>query len=105
MSARPASPKAASASSLAAFDFKQYMLERAALIDDALDKAVPLQYPEVINEAMRYSLLAGVVRVRVGGLVSGWGGKVCRCKEGGGRGVRLCEKENACVKHLDLINA
>lgn len=41
------------------FDFNQYMKERATLIDAALDKSVPLQYPEVINESMRYSLLAG----------------------------------------------
>lgn len=41
------------------FDFKLYMADRAQIIDAALDKSVPLQYPEVINEAMRYSLLAG----------------------------------------------
>lgn len=41
------------------FDFNAYMKERAQIIDAALDKSVPLQYPEVINEAMRYSLLAG----------------------------------------------
>lgn len=40
------------------------MMERAALIDEALDRAVPMQYPEVINESMRYSLLAGGKRVR-----------------------------------------
>ena len=42
-----------------AFDFNMYMAERAQVIDAALDRSVPLQYPEVINEAMRYSLLAG----------------------------------------------
>ncbi len=41
------------------FDFKKYMGERAQLIDAALDKSVPMQYPEVVNESMRYSLLAG----------------------------------------------
>ncbi|PRW39174.1 geranylgeranyl diphosphate synthase [Chlorella sorokiniana] len=46
------------------FDFKMYMAERAEVIDAALDRSVPLQYPEVINEAMRYSLLAGGKRVR-----------------------------------------
>nr|AOR83330.1 geranylgeranyl diphosphate synthase [Dunaliella viridis] len=46
------------------FDFKRYMGERAQLIDAALDKSVPLQYPEIINESMRYSLLAGGKRVR-----------------------------------------
>ena len=67
---RPPAAASASASSSAAapaaaakksggFDFKQYMAERAVMIDAALDRSVPLQYPEVINEAMRYSLLAG----------------------------------------------
>ncbi|KAI7838529.1 hypothetical protein COHA_007672 [Chlorella ohadii] len=46
------------------FDFKMYMAERAQVIDAALDRSVPLQYPEIINEAMRYSLLAGGKRVR-----------------------------------------
>jgi hypothetical protein len=41
------------------FDFNQYMMQRAQIIDAALDKSVPMQYPEVINESMRYSLLAG----------------------------------------------
>lgn len=35
------------------FDFKQYMEERAQLVNEALDKAVPLQYPEAVTEAMR----------------------------------------------------
>lgn len=46
------------------FDFKTYMAERATLIDAALDRSVPVQYPEVITESMRYSLLAGGKRVR-----------------------------------------
>lgn len=53
-----------SSTSAPRFDFKQYMAERAQIIDAALDKSVPLQYPEVINESMRYSLLAGGKRVR-----------------------------------------
>lgn len=40
------------------------MAERAVLIDAALDRSVPLQHPQVIHEAMRYSLLAGGKRVR-----------------------------------------
>ncbi|EIE26210.1 Polyprenyl synthetase [Coccomyxa subellipsoidea C-169] len=40
------------------------MKERATLVNEALDKSVPLQYPEIINESMRYSLLAGGKRVR-----------------------------------------
>ncbi len=36
-----------------AFNFASYMKERAQLVNEALDKSVPLQYPEVINESMR----------------------------------------------------
>jgi hypothetical protein len=36
------------------FDFGQYMNSRAEMVNSALDGAVPLQYPEVINESMRY---------------------------------------------------
>lgn len=36
------------------FDFKQYMKSRADFIDQALDKSVPMQYPELVSEAMRY---------------------------------------------------
>ena len=50
---------AAAVKSKPAFDFNQYMMQRAQIIDAALDKSVPMQYPEVINESMRYSLLAG----------------------------------------------
>ncbi|XP_074575841.1 geranylgeranyl pyrophosphate synthase 7, chloroplastic-like [Curcuma longa] len=46
------------------FDFKGYMLEKAAAVNRALDAAVPLAHPERIHEAMRYSLLAGGKRVR-----------------------------------------
>ncbi|KAK9817110.1 hypothetical protein WJX72_009702 [[Myrmecia] bisecta] len=45
-------------------DFAGYMKERAIMVQQALDQAVPVQYPEIINEAMRYSLLAGGKRVR-----------------------------------------
>ena len=37
----------------ATFDFKQYMQDRAELVNEALDRAVPLQYPEAVTEAMR----------------------------------------------------
>ena len=67
----------ASVKSKPAFDFNQYMMQRAQIIDAALDKSVPLQYPEVINESMRYSLLAGAggVAWRSRGRVQtcGWG--------------------------------
>jgi hypothetical protein len=42
------------------------MAAKAKAVNVALDKAVPLQYPEKIHEAMRYSLLAGGKRVRPG---------------------------------------
>ncbi|KAK9838120.1 hypothetical protein WJX81_002397 [Elliptochloris bilobata] len=47
-----------------ALDFGEYMKQRAVLVNEALERSVPLQYPEVINESMRYSLLAGGKRVR-----------------------------------------
>ena len=45
---------------------KEYCRERAALIDNALDKMLPPAdtYPETIYEAMRYSLFAGGKRLR-----------------------------------------
>ncbi|KAM0937710.1 putative transferase [Dioscorea sansibarensis] len=46
------------------FDFKGYMLSKAATVNRALDLAVPLADPHRIHEAMRYSLLAGGKRVR-----------------------------------------
>eukprot|EP00245_Coleochaete_scutata_P010077 TRINITY_DN346_c0_g1_i1.p1 TRINITY_DN346_c0_g1~~TRINITY_DN346_c0_g1_i1.p1 ORF type:complete len:382 (+),score=75.19 TRINITY_DN346_c0_g1_i1:123-1268(+) len=46
------------------FDFARYMKEKASAVNAALDAAVPLQRPEKVHEAMRYSLLAGGKRVR-----------------------------------------
>ncbi|EEF37223.1 geranylgeranyl pyrophosphate synthase, chloroplastic [Ricinus communis] len=46
------------------FDFKSYMLQKAASINQALDAAVPIREPTKIHESMRYSLLAGGKRVR-----------------------------------------
>jgi geranylgeranyl diphosphate synthase type II len=46
------------------FDFGSYMVSRATIVEQALDKFVPLKYPETINEAMRHSLLGGGKRVR-----------------------------------------
>ena len=37
----------------ASFNFARYMKQRAELVNEALDRAVPLQYPEAITEAMR----------------------------------------------------
>ncbi|CAL9075013.1 geranylgeranyl pyrophosphate synthase [Musa troglodytarum] len=48
----------------AAFDFKGYMLQKAAAVERALDEAVPLAHPERVHEAIRYSLLAGGKRIR-----------------------------------------
>ncbi|MEW5298876.1 MAG: hypothetical protein WDW36_001950 [Sanguina aurantia] len=47
-----------------AFDFASYMKGRAHLVNQALDQCMPARYPEVLTEAMRYSLLAGGKRVR-----------------------------------------
>ncbi|GLC37689.1 Geranylgeranyl pyrophosphate synthase [Pleodorina starrii] len=46
------------------FDFNQYMVDRATLVNKALDEAVPQKYPDTLYESMRYSLLAGGKRVR-----------------------------------------
>lgn len=56
--------KATPATSNAEFEFASYMLGKASAVNVALEKAVPMQYPEKIHEAMRYSLLAGGKRVR-----------------------------------------
>nr|APW83740.1 geranylgeranyl diphosphate synthase [Dunaliella salina]APW83741.1 geranylgeranyl diphosphate synthase [Dunaliella salina]QID75818.1 geranylgeranyl diphosphate synthase [Dunaliella salina] len=50
--------------STSSFDFQGYMMERAVMVNDALDKALPQRHPEVLLDAMRYSLLAGGKRVR-----------------------------------------
>ena len=60
-SVRPAS---SASNGTGEFDFKQYMADRATMIDAALDASIPMQYPEIIHESMRYSLLAGGKRVR-----------------------------------------
>ncbi|XP_078435602.1 heterodimeric geranylgeranyl pyrophosphate synthase large subunit 1, chloroplastic-like [Wolffia australiana] len=53
-----------SASTAVSFDYKTYMAEKAAAVNKALDESVPVLFPELIHEAMRYSLLAGGKRVR-----------------------------------------
>ncbi|CAA0384116.1 putative transferase [Arabidopsis thaliana] len=47
-----------------AFDFKSYMIRKAESVSAALNVSVPLQEPLTIQEAVRYSLLAGGKRVR-----------------------------------------
>jgi len=46
------------------FDLITYLKERKAQVDIALDRSIPLVYPNKIYEAMRYSLLAGGKRLR-----------------------------------------
>lgn len=46
------------------FDFKSYMIRKAESVSSALDVSVPLLKPLTIQEAVRYSLLAGGKRVR-----------------------------------------
>lgn len=46
------------------FDFNEYMRSKAEAVNKALDKAIPLEYPQKLHESMRYSLLAGGKRVR-----------------------------------------
>ncbi|HBB34185.1 MAG TPA: farnesyl-diphosphate synthase [Cyanobacteria bacterium UBA8803] len=47
-----------------AFDLSTYLKGRQAKVEAALDRSLPLIYPEKIYEAMRYSLLAGGKRLR-----------------------------------------
>jgi len=47
-----------------AFDLSTYLKERQAQVEAALDRSLPLVYPEKIYEAMRYSLLATGKRLR-----------------------------------------
>ena len=45
-------------------DLIAYLKERKSQVDIALERAIPLVYPNKIYEAMRYSLLAGGKRLR-----------------------------------------
>ena len=49
---------------LKAFDLKGYLSEKQKLVETALDRSLPMSYPETIFESMRYSLLAGGKRLR-----------------------------------------
>jgi geranylgeranyl diphosphate synthase type II len=46
------------------FNLSAYLKTRQAQVEAALDRSLPLIYPEKIYEAMRYSLLAGGKRLR-----------------------------------------
>lgn len=48
----------------ATFDLGAYLKERKKICEAALDKSMPVVYPEKIYESMRYSLLAGGKRLR-----------------------------------------
>jgi geranylgeranyl diphosphate synthase, type II len=46
------------------FDLKVYLYQRQQWVEDALNRSIPVVYPEKIYESMRYSLLAGGKRLR-----------------------------------------
>ncbi len=46
------------------FDLVAYLQQRQRQVEDALDRYLPLQYPDKLYEAMRYSLLGGGKRLR-----------------------------------------
>ena len=46
------------------FDLSLYLADRQAQVEAALDRSLPVVYPETIYEAMRYSLMAGGKRLR-----------------------------------------
>lgn len=46
------------------FDLAAYLAERQTKVEAALDRSLPVVYPEKIYDAMRYSLLAGGKRLR-----------------------------------------
>jgi len=58
------SPEGKSNDRNSTFDFKSYMTRKGESVSAALNVSVPLQEPLTIQEAVRYSLLAGGKRVR-----------------------------------------
>ena len=46
------------------FNLSAYLRERQVQVEAALDRSIPITYPNKIYEAMRYSLLAGGKRLR-----------------------------------------
>jgi geranylgeranyl diphosphate synthase, type II len=46
------------------FDLKRYLSEQQRQVEAALDRSIPVVYPETIYESMRYSLMAGGKRLR-----------------------------------------
>ncbi|XP_048430392.1 geranylgeranyl pyrophosphate synthase 7, chloroplastic-like [Pyrus x bretschneideri] len=45
------------------FEFDEYKAAKRKMVDEALNAAVPVQHPDIIHKAMRYSLLGGGKRV------------------------------------------
>lgn len=46
------------------FDLRMYLADRQAQVEAALDRSLPVIYPQTIYESMRYSLMAGGKRLR-----------------------------------------
>jgi geranylgeranyl diphosphate synthase type II len=46
------------------FDLKSYLKQRKLIVEEALDRSLPIVRPEKVYESMRYSLLAGGKRLR-----------------------------------------
>ena len=46
------------------FDLKSYLADRRTQVEAAIDRILPVVYPETIYESMRYSLMAGGKRLR-----------------------------------------
>ncbi|MGI8935780.1 geranylgeranyl diphosphate synthase CrtE [Leptolyngbya sp. BC1307] len=46
------------------FDLKSYLADRRSQVEAAIDRILPVVYPETIYESMRYSLMAGGKRLR-----------------------------------------
>jgi geranylgeranyl diphosphate synthase, type II len=42
----------------------EYMKKKAGHVNEALDAACPVAYPDTVTESIRYSLLAGGKRIR-----------------------------------------
>jgi geranylgeranyl diphosphate synthase, type II len=51
-------------SEMTQFDLKAYLTKYQPLVESALDRSLPVVYPETVYESMRYSLMAGGKRLR-----------------------------------------
>lgn len=41
----------------AEFDFQEYMMDKAAFVNQALDDSLPMDYPENVHEVRKYNLM------------------------------------------------